>query len=67
MGGPALYDKVGEAWWKELADLLGEHFKNGRFNEGLLSALEIAGRAVKEHFPATTPENRSGQHDLLED
>ena len=67
VGGPALHAKVGQIWWEEMAALLGGHFKEGRFEEGLIAALEKAGRAVKLHFPSAGPQDRSGQQDLLED
>jgi len=67
VGGQALHTKVGQIWWDELAALLGSYFKEGRFGDGLIAALAKAGQAVKLHFPAHIPQDRSTQHDLLEE
>jgi uncharacterized membrane protein len=66
VGGTALHEKVGQAWWDELIALLTRHFKAGEFTEGLLATIEQAGRALKAHFPASAPD-RSGQKDIVEE
>jgi uncharacterized membrane protein len=65
VGGTALHDKVGQVWWDKLIAVLGSHFKEGRYTEGLLVALEQAGQALKAHFPDQAPD-RTGQHDIVE-
>jgi len=66
VGGTALHGKVGQAWWDELSALLTLHFKEGRYTDGLVAALEEAGRVLKTHFPATTVD-RTGQQDIVEE
>ena len=66
IGGTALHDKLGHAWWNELAALLTRHFKEGRYTEGLLNALEQAGQALKAHFPDDAPD-RTSQRDIVEE
>ena len=66
IGGKALHERVGQAWWDELAGLLGSHFRDGRFTDGLVVAIERAGRALREHFPAEKVD-RSGQSDIVEE
>jgi uncharacterized membrane protein len=66
VGGTALHEKVGQAWWDELIALLTGHFKAGRYTDGLVSSIEQAGRALKAHFPATSPD-RTGQKDIVEE
>lgn len=65
VGGTALHDKLGQAWWDKLIPILTNHFKEGRYTEGLLAALEEAGQALRAHFPDDAP-NRTGQHDIVE-
>jgi len=66
VGGTALHDKVGQAWWDELIALLTRHFKENRYTEGLLASLEKAGHVLKTHFPAEAPD-RTGQRDIVEE
>ncbi len=66
VGGTALHEKVGQAWWDDLVALLASHFKESRYTEGLVAALEQAGRALKTHFPNDAPD-RTGQQDIVEE
>jgi uncharacterized membrane protein len=66
VGGTALHEKVGQAWWNELIALLTRHFKESRYTDGLVATIEQAGRALKTHFPASAPD-RTGQRDIVEE
>jgi len=66
VGGTALHEKVGQAWWNELVALLTEHFKAGRYTDGLAAVIEQAGRALRTHFPAGASD-RTGERDIVEE
>ena len=66
VGGTALHDKVGQAWWEELAGVLRTHFRTAYYSEGLVAAIKLAGHALKQHFPAENVD-RSGQSDIVEE
>jgi len=66
VGGAALHEKVGQAWWDELIALLTRHFKESRYTDGLVATIEQAGRALKTHFPASAID-RTGQRDIVEE
>ena len=66
VGGKALHDQVGQAWWDALIALLQRHFKAEDYTGGLVGAIEVAGHALKKHFPANGV-NRSGRNDIVED
>jgi uncharacterized membrane protein len=66
VGGTALHDKVGQAWWDHLSTLLTRHFKDGRYTDGLVAAIEQAGEKLKTHFPAPGAD-RAGQKDIVEE
>ena len=66
VGGAALHEKVGQAWWEELIALLTRHFKESRYTDGLAATIEQAGRALKNHFPAKVAD-RSGERDIVEE
>ena len=66
MGGTALHEKVGQAWWDEFLALLTRHFKEGRYTDGLIAALDQAGHALRTHFPSA-PLDRTGQKDIVEE
>ena len=66
VGGTALNEKVGQAWWDAVVALLGRHFREERYTDGLVAAIEEAGNAMRLHFPATHPD-RHGQKDIVEE
>jgi len=66
VGGTALHDKVGQAWWDDFIALLTRHFKEEHYTEGLIAALDLASRALKTHFPDSAPD-RTGQQDIVEE
>ena len=66
VGGTALHEKVGQAWWDDLSALLTRHFKEGRYTDGMVSAVERAGQALKANFPAKFSD-RTGQNDIVEE
>jgi uncharacterized membrane protein len=66
VGGTALHEKVGQAWWDELAAVMTRHFKAHQYTDGLLAAIKQAGQALKTHFPAKAV-NRAGQRDIVEE
>jgi uncharacterized membrane protein len=66
VGGKALHEAVGQAWWDELAGVLRTHFRTSYFTEGLVASIKMAGHALKEHFPADNVD-RTGQSDLIEE
>lgn len=51
-GDTAIHERVGEAFWKEVAAAIEERFRAGDFTGGLVRGIETAGRALAAHFPA---------------
>ncbi|HEX4138832.1 MAG TPA: DUF5130 family protein [Candidatus Methylacidiphilales bacterium] len=66
VGGTALHDKAGQAWWDHLSALLTQHFREGRYTDGLVAAIDQAGQKLKQHFPAKATD-RTGQQDIVEE
>jgi uncharacterized membrane protein len=66
VGGAALHGKVGQKWWDDFISLMTRHFKEGRFTEGIVECLALAGSALKTHFPAQGAD-RTGQKDIVEE
>lgn len=50
-GDTAIHERVGEAFWKEVAAAIEERFRAGDFTGGLVRGIETAGRALAAHFP----------------
>jgi len=65
IGGTALHEKVGQAWWDALAALLSQHFRAGDYLGGLTAAIHRAGLALRHHFPAADID-RMDEHDIID-
>jgi uncharacterized membrane protein len=61
LGDSGIHGAVGQAFWDEVAACLAEHFRRGAFTEGLVAGIELLGRRLAEHFPASaTDRNELG-------
>jgi uncharacterized membrane protein len=43
--------KVPENFWDKIKDTLQKHFGDGKYTEGLIEGILMAGRQLKDHFP----------------
>jgi uncharacterized membrane protein len=51
VGDKAIHEKCGESFWQRLVDGMREHFRNEKFTDAVVDAIEEAGRALVAHFP----------------
>jgi uncharacterized membrane protein len=51
LGDSGIHAKVGQEFWDKIATQLSWHFRNGEFTEGLVSAVEVIGEQLAQHFP----------------
>ena len=65
IGDKGVHEKCGDAFWRELADAMTEHFKRGDFTQGLTLGIERAGALLARHFPRQ-PDDRNELPDSIE-
>lgn len=51
LGDEQLHQRVGEAFWGDIRDLMAGHFKEDRFVEGLAEGIALIGERLRDHFP----------------
>lgn len=51
VGDGGINSKVNEDFWDKIKNILQKHFRNGKFTEGLIEGILMAGMQLKEHFP----------------
>jgi uncharacterized membrane protein len=51
IGDGGINSKVPENFWDKIKNTLQEHFRNGKYTEGLIKGVLMAGIQLKEHFP----------------
>ena len=51
LGDIGIHEKVSQAFWDKLRDLLQTRFKEDRVQDGLIEVIARCGEELKQHFP----------------
>jgi uncharacterized membrane protein len=51
VGDKAIHNKCGDELWQQLVERIQTHFRNDRFSDALVEAIEEIGHALAAHFP----------------
>jgi uncharacterized membrane protein len=51
IGDGGINSKVSDDFWDKIKNSLQKHFRNGKYTEGLIEGILMAGMQLKEHFP----------------
>ncbi len=64
IGDSGIDEKVDSAFWAECCDAMVREFADGRYVEGILKALDMAGKKLAEFFPKTEGNNDELPNDI---
>jgi len=51
IGDKGINSKVANDFWDKIKNTLQKHFRNGKYTEGIIEGVLMAGLQLKEHFP----------------
>ncbi|UCS94667.1 TPM domain-containing protein [Echinicola marina] len=51
LGDGGINALVPEDFWENIKTKMLQYFKQGKYTEGLVTGIEMSGKALKEHFP----------------
>jgi uncharacterized membrane protein len=51
IGDGGINSKVPDNFWDEIRNTILKYFRSGKYSEGLIEGILMAGRQLKEHFP----------------
>jgi uncharacterized membrane protein len=51
LGDAGIHAKVGAEFWTAVARSVEDHFRKGRYTDGLVQGVETVGRELAAHFP----------------
>ena len=51
VGDKGVHEKCGEQFWQRLVDSMRNHFKNEKFSQAIVEAIEETGNLLAQHFP----------------
>jgi uncharacterized membrane protein len=66
VGDTGIHEKCGDPFWRLVAAEMEARFKRGEFTEGLVHAIEHAGKLLAENFPRS-PNDRNELPDQIEE
>jgi uncharacterized membrane protein len=64
VGDQGIHEKVQQEFWDNLTQVMSEHFRNGKFTEGLSLAIAMAGDQLKKHFPYQSDDTNELSNEL---
>lgn len=64
IGDRAIHERVGEAYWRDLATSVTGHVRSGRPGQGLVEAVRDVGAVLRTHFPRR-PDDRNELSDQV--
>ena len=66
LGDEGIHSQVGDAFWTEIATQVGTRFREGRFTEGVVEAVDAISEALARHFPADAGGNPNELPDTID-
>ena len=51
IGDQGIHQYVGDEFWRQICDTMISHFKQKKYNEGIVNAIECIGEELALHFP----------------
>ena len=51
VGDQAIHEKCGDDLWQQLIERMQQHFRNEKFSDALIEAIQETGKALVAHFP----------------
>ena len=65
IGDKGIHERCGPDFWPEIAKVMEDDFRAGRFTEGILDGVTAAGDALARHFPRS--ESHTDANELADD
>jgi len=65
-GDDAIHAKCGQAFWDEVAAAMTGYFRDGKFTDGLVHAIDHAGSLLAKHFPRRPGDKNELPDDVID-
>ena len=67
IGDKGVYEKFGAELWQEIASMMAEKLRAGRFTEAVVSGISMAGDLLARHFPRRTDDRNELPNEIDRD
>jgi uncharacterized membrane protein len=65
IGDEGIDKKIPEGKWDRIAGSMSAHFKDGKFAEGIIHAVNVVGEELKTHFPRQSADRNELSDDVV--
>ncbi|HEX5034716.1 MAG TPA: TPM domain-containing protein [bacterium] len=66
VGDRGIHEKVGQEFWDSIRDRVLEHFRHGKFDQGLVEGIQACGIKMKEFFPLRSDDRNELSNEITE-
>jgi len=67
IGDEAIHEKCGDQFWQRVVEKMRTHFRNEKFSDALIEAVEEIGEVLAGDFPKTREDTNELPDDLIEE
>jgi len=67
IGDEGIDTKIPEGTWDRIAGSMSAHFKEGKFAEGIIHAVNAVGEELKTHFPRQSDDRNEISNEVVEE
>lgn len=66
VGDNAIHERCGDEFWQRVVETMRVHFRNEKFNDALIDAVNEVGKVLAGHFPRTSASANELPDDVIE-
>jgi uncharacterized membrane protein len=66
VGDNAIHERCGDEFWQRVVETMRVHFRNEKFNDALIDAVNEVGKVLAGHFPRTSADVNELPDDVIE-
>jgi uncharacterized membrane protein len=66
VGDNAIHERCGVEFWQRVVETMRVHFRNEKFNDALIDAVNEVGRVLAGHFPRTSASANELPDEIIE-
>ena len=66
VGDNAIHERCGDEFWQRIVETMRVHFRNEKFSDALIDAVNEVGKVLAAHFPRTSASANELPDDVIE-
>ena len=66
VGDNAIHERCGNEFWQRVVETMRVHFRNEKFNDALIDAINEVGKVLAGHFPRTSASANELPDEIIE-